>query len=454
MRNSLEIIHVNIDDVKPYANHARVHNRKKRLKVEKLLRTFGQIAPIIVDSENVIVDGHAVHAGLKDLGYEQISAVVVHNRDPAEIRALRLSFNRLPQEAGWDNDRLSAEFNQLLELGFDDLDLTGFDTVEIDLALTIGDTKGNTIENESLEDLAPRPDPIVRLGETWCLGRHLIACGDSRDIDLVRSLAAGREVKLVITDPPYNVKIDGFVSGLGKVGHKEFAMAAGEMSRDQFTVFLSEFLGALLPVLKDGAILFAFMDWRHIRELLDAADRHQLQFKNLCVWAKSNAGMGSFYRSQHELVFVFKHGTAPHQNNFELGQHGRTRSNVWQYRGINSFGQDRMELLEAHPTVKPITMIADAILDVSSRGDLVLDSFLGSGSTLIAAEETGRTCIGVEFDPGYVEVAIRRWEKRTGKDAVLADTSLTFAELSEARRATSNAAVSSVNKLGEAVVDD
>lgn len=186
-----------------------------------------------------------------------------------------------------------------------------------------------------------------------------------------------------------------------------------------------------MPVLANGAILFVCIDWRHLGELLEAGAREGLILKNLCVWAKSNAGMGTFYRSQHELIFVFKHGDAPHQNNFELGQHGRMRSNVWTYRGINAFGPDREELLGVHPTVKPVLMIADALKDVSRRGDLVLDPFLGSGSTLIAAEETGRSCIGVELEPGFVEVAIRRWQKRTGKDAVHAGSGDTFAERRE-----------------------
>jgi DNA modification methylase len=208
-------------------------------------------------------------------------------------------------------------------------------------------------------------------------------------------------------------------------------MASGEMSRKEFVAFLIAFIAAPKPSLADGAILFVCMDWRHAGELLEAADQQELEFKNLCVWVKSNAGMGSFYRSQHELVFVFKSGQGPHQNNFGLGKHGRTRSNVWQYRGINAFGKDRTELLGAHPTVKPVAMIADALRDVSRRDEIVLNPFLGSGSSLIAAEDVGRICIGNEIDPAYVDTAIRRWQRRTGRDAVNSATGETFSAVAD-----------------------
>jgi DNA modification methylase len=425
MRNALDVVYLPIREVKPYENHARVHNSKQRRKLVSLLRKFGQVAPIIVDAANVIVDGHAVHVGLQELGCDEIAVVVARNRDPSEIRALRLALNRLPQEAGWDDCALRSEFRELLSLGFD-MELTGFDAVEIDMALSIDEPGAGAVEAEPAEDLEPIASPRVKRGDVYILGRHAIACGDARDADLISRLTSGRKASVVFTDPPYNVKIDGFVSGLGNTRHSEFAMASGEMTKDAFTAFLAEFIAALIPALHDGAILFVCMDWRHMGEVLDAGERNGLELKNLCVWTKSNAGMGSFYRSAHELVFVFKHGEAAHQNNFELGQHGRSRSNVWPYRGVNTFGRDRMELLGVHPTVKPMLMIADALKDVSRRGDLVFDPFLGSGSTLLAAEETGRICLGVELDPGYVEVAIRRWEKRTRRDAVHADTGQTF----------------------------
>jgi DNA modification methylase len=435
MQNAPEILHLPIDQVKPYPRHARLHNRKQRLKLQALLRRHGQVTPIIVDENYVIVDGHAVHAALLSLGQAEILAVVTHGREPAEVRALRLALNRIPEDAGWDDDRLRAELADLLQLGFN-MELTGFDSVEIDMALAIDEPPTDRIEEAAVEELISPDQPgIVELGNVWQLGRHTVACGDARDHDLIQRLAGVRLISAVFTDPPYNVPIAGFVSGLGSIHHRDFAMATGEMNGEEFTRFLTEFLGALKPALADGAILYTCMDWRHMRELLDAGAHNKLELKNLCVWAKSNAGMGSFYRSQHELVFVWKHGSGSHQNHFELGQFGRSRSNVWEYRGVNTFGTERTELLGVHPTIKPVTMIADALRDVTRRGDLVLDPFLGSGSTLLAAEETGRCCIGVELDPGYVELAIRRWQKRTRKDAADIVSGETFDAFIERRRA-------------------
>src|SRR6202162_1983219 len=436
MRNSLEVVQLPITEVKPCPRPVRVHNRKQRRKLKALLRRFGQVAPILVDAENVIIDGHAVHAALIELGFDEIAAVVVHNRSPEEIRALRLALNRVPQDAAWDQPGLREELRALLEIGFD-MELTGFDAVEIDMSLAIDEPGTGTVEAEPVEDLSPPSSSIVTLGDIYQLGTHAVACGDARDAGLIRRLVGDRGVRVGFTDPPYNVAIDGFVSGLGKTRHADFAMASGELSKDAFIAFLANFLEALLPVLLDGAILFVCIDWRHVGELLEASARLKLLLKNICVWTKSNAGMGTFYRSQHEFVCVLKFGEAPHLNNFELGQHGRTRSHVWQYRGVTSFGPDRMELLEAPPTVKPVLMIMDALKDVSRRGDLVLDPFLRSGSTLIAAEDAGRTCVGIELDPGYLEVAIRRWERRTGRDAVHMSTGETFAERVERFRSAS-----------------
>ena len=263
MRNALHVVYLPIKEVKPYENHARVHNSKQRRKLVSLLRKFGQVTPIIVDAANVIVDGHAVHVGLQELGYDEIAVVVARNRDPSEIRALRLALNRLPQEAGWDDGALRSEFRELLSLGFD-IELTGFDAVEIDVALSIDEPGAGAVETEPAEDLEPIASPRVKRGDVYILGRHAIACGDARDADLISRLTSGRKASVIFTDPPYNVKIDGFVSGLGNTRHGEFAMASGEMTKDDFTAFLAEFIAALIPALHDGAILFVCMDWRHM----------------------------------------------------------------------------------------------------------------------------------------------------------------------------------------------
>lgn len=427
MGNALETTYVAATAIKPSPHAARQHSAAQRRKLKTILRQFGQVVPLPLDATTgTLIDGHAVFDALVELGHDEIAVVVVENRTEAEIRALRLALNRVAQDAVWDDAKLRGEFEYLISVGFD-LDLSGFEAVEIDMALSIDMPTANTVEEEALDELAPAAGPsAAKLGDVFRLGDHLIGCGDARDAAFVRDLVGAKTVACVFTDPPYNVKIDGFVSGLGKTRHREFSMGVGEMSREQFVAFLSATVAAINPVLADGAILYLCMDWRHGSELCEAATQNGLEQKNLCVWVKSNAGMGSFYRSQHELIYVFKYGEGPHQNHFGLGGGGRNRSNVWQYRGVNAFGKDRMKLLGTHPTVKPVAMIADALRDVTRRGDIVLDVFLGSGSTLIAAEETGRVCFAIEFDPLYVDAAIRRWQKRTGKEAVHAVTGETF----------------------------
>jgi DNA modification methylase len=420
-KNSPEIEIRNISDLKPYDENPRVHSRAKRHKLNHLLRRFGQLGAILIDEQDVIIDGHLVVETLKGLGQSQVKVVVITNRNPAEVKAIRLAVNRVVMEATWDTPKLKRELEELLVLGFD-MELTGFDTVEIDMALAIDDTGSGEVEDAPP---APADGPAVtQPGDIWILGGHRVACGDCRDAALVSRLMGHVPAQMVFTDPPYNLAVNGFVVGQGR--HREFAFGAGEMSPVQFADFLTETLALTASVMADGAIAFVCMDWRHMPELLIAVTRAKLAMMNLCVWTKTNAGMGAFYRSQHELVFVLKKGERPHINNFELGQKGRSRSNVWSYRGMNSFGAGRDELLAAHPTVKPVTLVADAIKDVSHRGGIVFDPFLGSGTTVIAAHRTGRRCYGMELDPLYVDLVIRRWEAETGWSAVNADTGETF----------------------------
>ena len=272
---------------------------------------------------------------------------------------------------------------------------------------------------------------VTRPGDIWRIGSHRLICGNSTRSETYQALLGEQRAQLVFTDPPYNVPISGHVGGLGAVQHREFAMASGEMSPAEFTAFLQTVFGHLAAYSVDGSIHFQCMDWRHLQEMLAAGTAAYSDLKNLCVWAKNNGGMGSLYRSQHELVFVFKSGTAPHINNVELGKHGRYRTNVWSYAGVNSFGGDRDDL-SLHPTVKPVAMVADAIRDCSHRKAIVLDAFVGSGTTLIAAEKTGRRGYGIEIDPAYCDVTICRLHAVCGLDAVLEATGQRFAEV-EAR---------------------
>ena len=430
VKNSLEIAYVPATTIKPSPHAARRHSGAQRRKLKAILQQFGQVVPLPLDAAtDTLIDGHAVLAALVELGHDEIAVVRLENRSEAEARALRLALNRVAQDAVWDDKMLRDEFEYLINVGFD-LDLTGFATVEIDMALSIDAPTGNA-EVETLHEIEPAAGPAVsRLGDVFHLGGHKVGCGDARDPAFIRALAADKAAACVFTDPPYKMRIDGFASGLGNACNHDFGMRTSEISRDQFAAFLSATMAAIKPVLADGAILYlCCMDWRDGSELCEAAAQNGLEQKNLCVWVKSNAGPGSPYRSQHELIFVFKHGEAAHQNNIGLG--GRTRSNVWQYRGVDVLGKDHMDLLGIGPTEKPVAMIADALRDVSRRGDVVLDVFLGSGSTLIAAEETGRVCIGLERDPANVDTAIRRWQKRTGKSAVHAVTGKTFDAIAE-----------------------
>jgi DNA modification methylase len=420
IRNSLESQTFAIEKIKPYPSHSRSHGRRQTEKLKKLIRHFGQVVPIIVDREGVIVDGHAVWKAMGELGTGEIAAIVVTNRTDPEIKALRLALNRIPRDAAWDDERLRDELENLVELSFD-LELTGFDAVEIDHLLEADVPKFNVVEDGE-QIPAPQKPAITALGDIWSCGHHYIGCGNAHDQAFVDKISKGVGARMCFVDPPYNVPIEGFVSGNGRTHHREFVQGVGEFNPDQFIAFLAKSLAVLQRSASDGALIYACMDWRHTYEILVAGRQCGLTLFNLCIWAKTTPGMGSLYRSQHELICVFKVGSASHTNNVELGRHGRNRSNLWTYRGMNSFGGDRNMLIASHPTVKPVLMIADAIRDVTKRGDAVLDTFLGSGSTIMAAEETGRVGVGIDLDPLYVDVAVRRWQKQTKRDAVHAET--------------------------------
>ena len=357
-----------------------------------------------------------------------IPTVRVDHLSPAQIRAYVIADNKLAENAGWDRNLLALELQELsVELHFD-VTVTGFETAEIDLLIgELGQTESE--EDDNVPKIDRSKPAISRLGDLWRLGDHALFCGDALDKVSYRTLLGSKKAQMVFTDPPYNVPIAGHVSGKGKVTHREFAMASGEMTSAEFTKFLTTTFDRLKAFSTDGSIHFICMDWRHIQEVL-AASASYSELKNLCVWAKTNAGMGSLYRSQHELVFVFKSGKAPHINNVELGLFGRIRTNIWNYAGVNAFGNERDAELAMHPTVKPLALVADAILDCSKRGSIVLDAFAGSGTTLIAAEKTGRRGFGIELDPYYVDTIIRRFAEAYDVNAVHTQTGTTFEQMS------------------------
>lgn len=352
------------------ANNARRHSKKQIRQIAESIRRFGFTNPVLIRDDGGIIAGHGRVMAAKELGLETVPTLKLSHLTPEEVRAYVIADNKLALNAGWDMEMLAIEFQALIDSEFD-LSFTGFSLAEIDL--TFDQAREASVETPDGLDVIPDlPEAAVTcLGDLWILGKHRLLCGDAREKRDYSRLLGAEKADLIFTDPPYNVEIDGNVTGLGRHSHREFAMASGEMSPEAFTEFLTTTLSNAASVCKDGAIAFACMDWRHIREMTQAGEAAFNEFKNLCIWNKTNGGMGSFYRSKHELIFVYKVGTAPHTNNFGLGETGRYRTNVWDYPGVSSLGSDRFEALSMHPTVKPVALVADAIKDCSRRGEIV-----------------------------------------------------------------------------------
>lgn len=414
-------------DLKPWPSNPRTHSDKQLVKLKASIQKFGFTAPVLVDEDGVILSGHGRVLAARELGLASVPTRVIAGLTPVKKRAYVIADNKLSQLSAWDQSLLRSELEILIQEDFE-IETTGFSTAEIDLMVDGAvDTPQNSPDDLQPEDITP--EIISRSDDLWRLGNHVLLCGNALDPGAYQRVMQDGLAQMIITDPPYNVPIDGHVCGSGKVKHKEFAMASGEMTSSQFTDFLHQALSHMHAFSQQGAIHFVCMDWRHARELQDAALPLFGAPRQLCVWAKDNAGMGTFYRSQHELVYAFKKGDAPHINNFELGQHGRYRTNVWNYSGVNTFKGKGYELLALHPTVKPVSLIADAIRDCSHRKGQILDPFAGSGTVLIAAERTGRHARAIELDPQYVDVAIHRWQRVAGAQAVLAATGQTWAQV-------------------------
>lgn len=424
----LNVTHLNIAALQPYARNPRTHSKKQLGQIADSIETFGWTNPILIDAEGGVIAGHGRLEAAKLLGLETVPTIRIDDMTEAQKRAYVIADNKLAENAGWDTELLAIELQALTEidLGFD-IEITGFEMGEIDVL--IGGISEADDEADRLPDIDPSISPLSRPGDLWLVGPHRLLCADATKADSFVQLMNGEVAQMVFTDPPYNVPIDGHVSGLGAIKHTEFAMAAGEMSEAEFTTFLETTLGHMATHSIDGAIHFVCMDWRHLHELMTAGRKVYGELKNLCVWNKTNGGMGSLYRSKHELVAVYKAGQAPHINNIELGAHGRYRTNVWDYAGVNSFGAERGAALAMHPTVKPVALVSDAIKDCSRRGGIVLDAFAGSGTTLIAAQRTGRRSRALELDPKYVDAALVRYRDLFGEEAVHAETGLKVTDL-------------------------
>ena len=428
-----------VRELLPYPNNARTHSKKQIRQIARSIEKFGFCNPLLIDNAGQIIAGEGRWEAAKLLRIDSVPTCRLSHLSEADKRAYVLADNKLAQKAGWDKELLAIELQGLIEIDLE-IELTGFDMAEIDLILEEAHEANGAPSGP--EDNVPQYSSgpaITQTGDLWVLGRHRLLCGDARDKAAYDHLLEGARAEFVLTDPPYNVAIEGNICGLGHIHHRDFAKGCGEMSEVEFSAFLEAVFKLLAGNTVDGSIHQVCMDWRHMWEMLAAGRKVYSELKNLCVWNKTNAGMGSFHRSRHELVFVWKSGTAAHINNFELGQHGRNRTNVWDYAGINTMRAGRLEELAMHPTVKPVALVADAIKDCSRRGGLVLDPFCGSGTILIAAERTGRKARALEIDPAYVDVAVRRWQTYTGKSAVLAGPGETF-ETVEDQRSTKLAA--------------
>jgi DNA modification methylase len=410
-------------DLKPWPNNPRLHTDKQITALTASMRQFGFPTAVVVDTESTILCGHARVRAALELKLASVPTRVVSGWSESQKRAFVLADNKHALLSSWDEPLLKSEMALLIEEEFA-IETTGFSTAEVDLMFEDRPGDPDDLQPEDLVDA-----PVSRPGDLWELGDHRLLCGDALAASSYELLLQGEPVQMAISDPPYNVPIAGHVGGLGKVKHKEFAMASGEMSPSQFTAFLETYFRFTHGALIDGGIAYTFMDWRHVTELLSAARPCFGAPRQLCIWNKDNAGMGSFYRSQHECVHVFKKGDAPHINNFELGQHGRYRTNVWTYPGVNTFKAKGYQQLAMHPTVKPVALVADAIRDCSHRNGVVLDSFAGSGTLIVAAERTGRKARAIELEPLYVDVAIQRWQRQTGRTAVLSATGQSWTAL-------------------------
>ncbi|WP_428334154.1 site-specific DNA-methyltransferase [Novosphingobium sp.] len=427
---TIHIRYVPPETLKPPKRQLRKHSKKQLGQIEASLRRFGFTNPIQVDADNRIVAGVGRWLAALEMKLPVVPVVSLDHLSKTDLRLLAIADNKLAMRSDWDNALLSLELGELsIDLDLD-IDITGFEAVEIDrLHINLADEEAvETVELPADDAVA-----VARAGDLFALGEHRLLCGDARDPEAYPQLLLGKKARMVFADAPYNVKIKGNVSGLGNVKHREFVMGSGEMSRRGFVDFLAEVNTNLVTHSVDGAIHFQCIDWRHSAEMQAACERLYTEFKNLIVWSKDNAGMGTFYRSQHELIQVWKVGTAPHTNNFGLGETGRFRSNVWFYPGANTMRKGRLQDLAVHPTVKPTTMVAEAIRDVSKRGEIVLDPFCGSGTTILAAERTGRRARCIELDPLYVDAAIKRWEDVTGAQAIHVQSGLTFGALRIAR---------------------
>jgi DNA modification methylase len=423
---------LSIQEIKANLRNARTHSKAQIRQIAESIKAFGFGAPVLVDETFTLICGYGRLKAAERLNIAEIPAVQLLGLSEAQRRGLALADNKIADNAGWDRARLAIELPDLTELLIKenlDISVTGFSPAEIDQLQV--DFEEDSADPGDAIDRGWQTGPVVsQQGILWVLDQHRLLCGDARSESDLDRLVGPSRVAMAFLDVPYNVRVRS-IGGRGRVKHAEFAFASGEMTPPEYVEFLGDALGNATRVSRDGAVHFVCCDWRHVTEIMEAGRLAYGETLNIAVWVKSNAGQGSFYRSQHEFVVVFRAGDAAHLNNVELGRHGRSRSNVWNYRGVNTFGAGRLEQLRSHPTAKPIALVADAMRDCTRRRDIVLDTFSGSGTTIMAAERIGRRAYAMDIEPRYVDVAVRRWQAFTGKDAVNAESGQTFDQLAE-----------------------
>jgi DNA modification methylase len=433
----LSVVYRHVETLARDPKNPRTHSKKQIEQIANSIKAFGFNVPFLIDREQRVIAGHGRLAACELLGIDSVPTISLQHLTEEQIRAFMIADNRLTENGAWDDQLLAQHFQALSAVDLDfSLETTGFEMGEIDVF--VDNLASAPSSAEDLSDVLPESSsavPITKAGDLWLLNQHRLFCGDALEERSYELLMDSNPASAVFIDPPFNCRIDHYVSGFGKIHHAEFAMGSGEMSSEEFTAFLSKAFSHLVRHSTLGSLHFIALDWRHMNELLGAAEKLYSELKNVCVWVKESGGQGSLYRSQHELFFVFKNGEAKHRNNIQLGQFGRYRTNVWQYPRVNPLRKNDGEdgnLLRLHPTVKPVALVADAILDCTARSDIVLDSFMGSGTTIIAAERTGRVAYGMELDPTYVDLTIRRWQNLTGLRGIHSGSGKSFCELEEA----------------------
>lgn len=437
--NSMQIEYLPLKDLREFEHKVRKPGKKQLAKTVQMIQSFGFTVPLIVDSEGRVVVGQHLFFAAQELHMEEVAVIRIEHLDEVQLRLYRIAWDRISEEAEWDQQALKKEFAALsLLMPEIDLTLTGFEMAEIDIII---DLDQNSVTTEDEVPLAVSGPTLARTGDTFILGNHRLHCGDSLQEESYKAVLKEEKAHAAFLDAPYNVPIKGNVCGKGAIQHEEFAMASGEMSQEEFTKFLCAIFVLIGQHSIEGSVQYSCIDWRHMQEMQTAVESAQFTLMNVCVWVKDNGGMGSFYRSRHELVFVLKRGEGKYTNNIELGKHGRYRTNVWEYAGVNTMRAGRLEELAMHPTVKPVAMVADAIKDCTKRGDIVLDTFGGSGTTLIACEKMGRKARLIEIDPKYCDVTIRRWQALTGRDAMLESTGQRFDDIAPSVPETSGVAI-------------